>query len=144
MSFEEDNFPKDLDGAAAGGRGRFGEDSSTLYLMFTLFLLLLHQLHLKSSGFRSRRLETPAPDHIGTLVSEGNGDPVEGFEQRNDRALTHFRGKAVLSVFCRRAAMHSGSLAGRLRCDLGMRWRPRPGRSLMRSDPGYTLNTETG
>ena len=40
--------------------------------------------------------------------------------------------------------MRSGSLAGKLRPDLGMRWRPRPGRSLMRSDPGYTLNAETG
>ena len=64
-----------------GGRGWFGEDSSTLYLLRTLFLLLLHQLHLKSSGFRSRGLGTPAPDHIGTLVSERNGDPVEGFSR---------------------------------------------------------------
>ena len=37
----------------------FGDDSSTLHLLYTLFLLLLHQHHLKSSGIRSWRLETP-------------------------------------------------------------------------------------
>ena len=31
------------------------DDSSTLPLLCTLFLLLLHQLHLRSSGLRSRR-----------------------------------------------------------------------------------------
>ena len=36
------------------------DDSSTLHLLFTLFLLLLHQLHLRSSGIRSRKLGTPA------------------------------------------------------------------------------------
>ena len=40
---------------------RFQEDSSTLHLLCTLFLLLLHQLHLRSSGIRSQRLGTP--DH---------------------------------------------------------------------------------
>ena len=37
----------------------FGDDSSELHLLCTLFLLLLHQLHLRSSGFRSWRLGTP-------------------------------------------------------------------------------------
>ena len=40
--------------------GWFGDDSSTLHSLCALFLLLSCQLHLRSSGFRSRRLETPA------------------------------------------------------------------------------------
>ena len=44
-----------------GGRWRwFKDDSSTLHLLCTLFLLLLHQLHLRSSGIRSWSLGTPA------------------------------------------------------------------------------------
>ena len=38
----------------------FGDDSSTLHLLCTLFLLLLHPLHLRSSGIRYQRLGTPA------------------------------------------------------------------------------------
>jgi len=34
--------------------------ASMLYLLCTLFLLLLHHLHLRSSDIRSRRLGTPA------------------------------------------------------------------------------------
>ena len=143
MSFVEDSFSTDLDRGKGMVWGRFQH----IILLHTLFLLLLHQLHLKSSGFRSRRLETPAPDRVGTLVSERNGDPVEGFEQRHDHALTRFRGMAVLSMFCRRATVHPGSPDRRLRHDRGMRWRLRPGRSLwrslMRSDLGYTLKVET-
>ena len=40
------------------GRRRFGDDSGGLYLLCTLFLLSLHQLHLRSSGIRSCRLGT--------------------------------------------------------------------------------------
>ena len=47
----------------SGGWGWFGDDSSTLHLSGSLFLLLLHQLHLKSSGIRSQRLVTPAIQH---------------------------------------------------------------------------------
>ena len=49
-----------------GGRGRgwFQDDSSALDLLCILFLLLLHQLHLRSSGIRSWRLRTPALDHF--------------------------------------------------------------------------------
>ena len=46
-----------------GERGWFGDDSSTLRLLCTLFLLLLHQLHLRSSGIRSWSLGTPALPH---------------------------------------------------------------------------------
>ena len=36
------------------------DDSSTLHLLCTFSPLLLHQLHFRSSGIRSRRLRTPA------------------------------------------------------------------------------------
>ena len=36
--------------------GWFGDYSSTLHLLCTLFLLLLHQIHPRPSGIRSRRL----------------------------------------------------------------------------------------
>ena len=39
--------------------GWFRDDSSTLPLLCTLFLLLLYQLHLRSSGIRSRGLGPP-------------------------------------------------------------------------------------
>ena len=41
------------------------DDSRPLHLLSTLFLLLLHQLHLRSSGIRSRRLGTPGLSHRG-------------------------------------------------------------------------------
>ena len=44
------------------GRGWFGDDSSTLNLLCTLFLLL-HQLHFRSSDIKSWSSETPALDH---------------------------------------------------------------------------------
>ena len=41
-----------------GERGMVRDDSSTLRLLHTSFLLLLHQLHIRSSGIRSWRLGT--------------------------------------------------------------------------------------
>ena len=41
------------------GRGWFKDGSSALRLFCTLFPLLLYQLHLRSSGIRSRKLGTP-------------------------------------------------------------------------------------
>ena len=41
-----------------GGQGWFGDDSSTLHGLRTLFLLL-HKLHLRSSGIRSWSLGNP-------------------------------------------------------------------------------------
>ena len=38
----------------------FQNDSSTLHVLHTLFLLLFHQLYLRSSGIRSWGLGTPA------------------------------------------------------------------------------------
>ena len=55
-SFMEDNFLTD-------GVGRwFGDDSRAWHLLCTLFLLVLHQLHLRSSSIRSWRLGTPGVD----------------------------------------------------------------------------------
>ena len=51
--FLEDNF------STHGGGEWFWDDSSTLHLLRTLFLLLLHQLHLRSLGIRSQTLQTP-------------------------------------------------------------------------------------
>ena len=59
--FVEDSFSTDQ------GGGWFQDDSNALHLLYitlTLFLLLLHHLHLRSSGIRSWRLGTPAlEDH---------------------------------------------------------------------------------
>ena len=55
--FRKTIFPQT--GRAGEGGGCFRDDSSTLYLLCTLFLLLLHQLHLRSLGIRSWRLGTP-------------------------------------------------------------------------------------
>ena len=51
----EDNFSTD------GSGYWFGDGSNALHLLcsLVLLLLLLHQLHLRSSGIRSRRLGTP-------------------------------------------------------------------------------------
>ena len=58
ISFMEESFSTDL---GEGGRAEwFQDDSSTLHLLCTLFLLFLYQLHLRSSGIRSWRLGTPA------------------------------------------------------------------------------------
>ena len=56
-SVMEDNFS--LVQGLGGKGGWFQDDSSTLNLLCTLFLLLLYQLHLRSSGIRSWRLGTP-------------------------------------------------------------------------------------
>ena len=50
----------------------FQDDSSVLHLLCTLFLLLLHQLHLRSSGIRSQRLGTPALEEPLTECSGGS------------------------------------------------------------------------
>ena len=56
FQFTKDSFSTDWD--VVGGK-QFGDDSSALCLLCTLFLLLLHQLYLRSSGIRSQRLGTP-------------------------------------------------------------------------------------
>ena len=48
-SFVEDSFPR------TGVTGWCGSDSSTLHLLCTLFLLVLHQLHVRPLSFGSQR-----------------------------------------------------------------------------------------
>ena len=54
------------------GEGLVEDDSSTLDLLCTLFLLLLHQLHLRSSDIRSQGLGTPV---VGHFYHVKNGSP---------------------------------------------------------------------
>ena len=61
-SFVEDNISRTGDGAW------LWNDSGTLHLLCTLFLLLLYQLHLRSSGMRSWRLGTPNLSHPSGLT----------------------------------------------------------------------------
>ena len=59
--FMEENFSMDQE------RGWFGDNSSALYLLCSLFLLLLHLFHLRSSGITFQRLET-----FGVTVSHSS------------------------------------------------------------------------
>ena len=68
----------ELGGLPSMGLHRVGHDSSdlaaaaavasALHLLRTLFLSLLHQLHLRSSNIRSWRMGTPALDHSFSLI----------------------------------------------------------------------------
>ena len=50
--------------------GWFHDDSNALCLLCNVFLLLLHHLHLRSSGIRSWRLGTPEIENVwGTHIS---------------------------------------------------------------------------
>ena len=51
--FVEDNFSMEQGWGAC-----FGDDSSALHLLYTLFLLILYHIHLKASGIRFWRLGT--------------------------------------------------------------------------------------
>ena len=57
---------------AIGEEGGFGDESSSLCLLCTLFLLL-DQLHLRSSAIRFRRLGTPV------LQKPPNASCLEGW-----------------------------------------------------------------
>jgi len=50
-----------------GGWGRCQDDSGTSHLLYALLQLLFHQLHFRSSDIRSRRLGTPALEHLQFL-----------------------------------------------------------------------------
>ena len=49
--------------------GWFRDDSNALHLLCTLFLLLLYQVHLRSSSIRSRRLGIPTLHHSWQALS---------------------------------------------------------------------------
>lgn len=78
ISFKEDNFSTDQ-----GGGGWLGDDSGALHSLCTLFLLLLHQLHLRPLGIRPRGWETP-PLNAGIFPTDHN--LLEYFQEQR----THF------------------------------------------------------
>ena len=53
--------------------GWFWSDSRALDLSCTLFLLSLHQLHLRSPGLRSQRLGTPGLEDLIVNCVRGGG-----------------------------------------------------------------------
>ena len=55
----EDNFSREVVGSEW-----FQDDSRALHLVCTLCLLLLHQLHLRSTGIKSQRLGIPTLEEI--------------------------------------------------------------------------------
>ena len=57
-------------------RGWLQDDSNTLCLLCILFLLLLYQLHLRSSGIRSWRLGTPG---LSLWVHSGSQTRLKGY-----------------------------------------------------------------
>ena len=63
-TFMEDNSSTDR--GWGWGSGWFGDDSSTWHLLCTLFLLLLHQLHLRSQGWEDL-LEEGTAAHFSIL-----------------------------------------------------------------------------
>ena len=65
-SFKEDNFPMDCVGE------QFQDDSNPLHLLCSLFLLLLYQLHFRSTG--SQRLGTNRSQRLGTPGLNKFGD----------------------------------------------------------------------
>ena len=79
-SFAEDNFSTD-----SGGEGWIWDDSHALHLLRTVFLLLLHQLYLRSSGIRSWRLGTPVLEPVFSSIKREN--PPVPSEPHHTRAL---------------------------------------------------------
>ena len=59
--------------------GWFWGDSNTLHLLCTLFQLLLSQLHPRSSGIRSQRLETPVFKELEKTPTEFRRRYTSGF-----------------------------------------------------------------
>ena len=86
----ENNFSMDW------GRGWFHDVSSALHLLCILFLLLLHQLYLRSSGIRSWRL--------GTLALGDQKD--NGFDPRMQMPLSQGPGR------CKQGGHHLVSASG--------------------------------
>ena len=65
-----------------------GDDSNALHLLCTIFLLLLYQVHLRSSGIGSRRLGTPALHHSWQALSAQCMLPLHSPSFNNTMLLT--------------------------------------------------------
>ena len=87
-----------------GAREWFRDDSSAWHLLCTLFLLLLHQLHLRSLGIRSQSLRTPSiRGWQGTFLavqwlrpqasSEGSAGSIPGWGSKILHASGHSQKK---------------------------------------------------
>ena len=82
--------------------GWLGDDSSVLHLLCTIFLLLLHQFYLRSSGIRSWRLRTTA------LMSQKE----RGLDKRKKIAILSFffKSKPGLVIYFTSDNMHVSML----------------------------------
>ena len=81
--FVEDSFSTD------GVGGWFQNDSSAFHLLYTLFLLLLHQLHFRSSGIISWRLGDPCLTMVATeeITCPDPQHLICGFQNSMDRGV---------------------------------------------------------
>ena len=61
----------------AGVEGWFRDDPSLVHLFCTLFLTLLHQLHLRSSGLRYQRSCTPDLENRDPGLVEGGRNKID-------------------------------------------------------------------
>ena len=98
-SFVEDHFATDR----AAGERWFQDDSSTWHVLCILFLLLLHQLHLRPSGSRSQRLGTPALENTQIWPHCRHLQTSHGGKQTPKRAVFSQwlnNGWFLLSSFC--------------------------------------------
>ena len=99
--FMGDNFSTNLEGV----EGWFGDDSSALHLLCTLCLLLLHQLHLRSS-IRSQSLGTPlsalSPWHGYQVTEASSLFACHYLEPSNNRIIPPNRNilKETVSNLC--------------------------------------------
>lgn len=94
----EDNLSTDLGG---GGKVCFGGDSNALHLLGILFLLLLlHQLHLRLTGIRSRRLGTLALDPRGLTPGSPNLSPGKPTWQDRKSSPNYSPHHHPVSKFC--------------------------------------------
>ena len=81
-----------------GGLGWCWDDSSTLHWLCTWFLLLWHQLHLRSSGIRSQRVGIPALriyHIINCLSCQGSSDGKESACKAEDLGLIPGLGRSL-------------------------------------------------
>ena len=96
-----------------GVRGWFGDDSSALHLLCTLFLLVLHQLHLTSWGVRSWRWG-PLHSEVSQWVRTGSQcrDSVRAGNLQGRKPLPRSNGQIFLLQRQLRKRVHLQHQAG--------------------------------
>lgn len=93
-----------------GCLGWFRDDSSTLDLLYTLFLLSLHQLHLRSSGISSQSRGTPALEDL-----ERHGGQF-AFSSESDKEIRRMFGQKGSPSAIIRSELAEERAAGQLGC----------------------------